>query len=162
MKRKHTKLQLVIEGITLIILISMFIYIITMWGNIPEQIPGHYNFAGEVDRWGNKSEILIYPIISLVLYVLLVVAARFPAICNIPIRITDDNREYVYENIKSMIILLKMELMIMFMYMMISGLKTQSLGKWFIPMLIIVQLCTLTYYLIRMYSGNKDRKKYKE
>jgi uncharacterized membrane protein len=133
-----------------------------MWGNIPEKIPGHYNIAGEVDRWGNKSEILIYPIISLVLYTLLVIAARFPAICNVPIRITDDNREFVYKNIKSMVIFLKMELMIMFLYMMISGLKMLLLGKWFIPIFIITQLCTLTYYLIKMYRGNKDLQKYKE
>lgn len=28
---------------------------------LPEQIPAHYNFAGEIDRWGSKYESLIFP-----------------------------------------------------------------------------------------------------
>ncbi len=28
---------------------------------LPEQIPAHYNFAGEIDRWGSKYETLIFP-----------------------------------------------------------------------------------------------------
>ncbi|MBQ7874772.1 MAG: DUF1648 domain-containing protein [Oscillospiraceae bacterium] len=29
---------------------------------LPEEIPAHYNFAGEVDRWGSKYETLIFPL----------------------------------------------------------------------------------------------------
>lgn len=28
---------------------------------LPEQIPAHYNFAGEIDRYGSKYEMFIYP-----------------------------------------------------------------------------------------------------
>ena len=28
---------------------------------LPEQIPAHYNFAGEIDRWGSKYEALLFP-----------------------------------------------------------------------------------------------------
>ena len=28
---------------------------------LPEQIPAHYNFSGEIDRWGSKFETLIFP-----------------------------------------------------------------------------------------------------
>ncbi len=28
---------------------------------LPEQIPAHYNFAGEIDRWGSKYETLLFP-----------------------------------------------------------------------------------------------------
>lgn len=29
---------------------------------LPEKIPAHYNFAGEIDRWGSKYETLIFPL----------------------------------------------------------------------------------------------------
>ena len=29
---------------------------------LPEQIPAHYGFGGQVDRWGSKYETLILPI----------------------------------------------------------------------------------------------------
>lgn len=30
---------------------------------LPDKIPAHYNFAGEIDRWGSKYEIFMYPIV---------------------------------------------------------------------------------------------------
>ncbi len=32
---------------------------------LPEEIPGHYNFAGEIDRWGSKYETLIFPLCTI-------------------------------------------------------------------------------------------------
>lgn len=29
---------------------------------LPDKIPAHYNFAGEIDRWGSKYESFLYPI----------------------------------------------------------------------------------------------------
>ena len=31
---------------------------------LPEKIPAHYNFAGEIDRWGSKFETLIFPAVT--------------------------------------------------------------------------------------------------
>ena len=33
---------------------------------LPDQIPAHYGFNGEVTRWGNKYESLITPIIGVI------------------------------------------------------------------------------------------------
>ena len=32
---------------------------------LPEKIPAHYNFAGEIDRWGSKFETLIFPAVTI-------------------------------------------------------------------------------------------------
>ena len=32
---------------------------------LPEQIPAHYNFAGEIDRWGSKFGTLIFPLTTI-------------------------------------------------------------------------------------------------
>ena len=32
---------------------------------LPEKIPAHYNFAGEIDRFGSKYETLIFPLVSI-------------------------------------------------------------------------------------------------
>ena len=34
---------------------------------LPDKIPAHYNFAGEIDRWGSKYENLLFPIIIIAL-----------------------------------------------------------------------------------------------
>lgn len=42
----------------------------------PDTIPLHYNFKGEVDRWGTKYENLLFPIITVILGVLLTVVPK--------------------------------------------------------------------------------------
>ncbi|NKF08032.1 SdpI family protein [Clostridium gasigenes] len=34
---------------------------------LPETTPAHYNFSGEIDRWGSKYEILILPIMTMII-----------------------------------------------------------------------------------------------
>ena len=51
MIRKHLKVLIITS---LIILLPMLAGII-LWKQLPEQIPMHWNFAGEVDRWGSKA-----------------------------------------------------------------------------------------------------------
>lgn len=42
----------------------------------PDTIPLHYDYKGEIDRWGSKYENLMFPIISVLLGVLLTAAAK--------------------------------------------------------------------------------------
>lgn len=63
--------QKVIEGLCAVLLAGMILGPLLFWGRIPDQIPGHYNGAGEVDRWGDKWELLILPVFCVLLYLLL-------------------------------------------------------------------------------------------
>lgn len=83
---------MVLEAIGLLSLVGMILYIAVNWSNIPELIPGHYNSAGEIDRWGSKSEILVPPIVGIIMYIGLSVVTLFPSIWNVPCEITDRNR----------------------------------------------------------------------
>ena len=152
MKLKYTKFQKVIELITIVLLFSIFIYLIVSWDNLPNVIPGHYNGAGIVDRWGNKSEILINPIISIVLYTLLTIVSLFPAIWNVPVKTIEKNKKLVYLNIKGMLILVKMEIITAFFYIVYSDINTQYLGTWFIPIFIIILSGTIIYYITKIFK----------
>lgn len=63
--------QKLIEGACAVILAGMILGPALFWSRLPERIPGHYNGAGEVDRWGDKSELLILPVFGLLMYALL-------------------------------------------------------------------------------------------
>jgi uncharacterized membrane protein len=66
-----------------------------IWNKVPERVPIHYNMAGEVDRFGNKTEFLILMAILLVvnigLYFLLVNMNRI-----------DPKKKYREENLPRM------------------------------------------------------------
>lgn len=44
---------------------------------LPEQIPAHYNFNNQVDRWGSKYEALIFPAFTLVMGGIMLVIAKY-------------------------------------------------------------------------------------
>ena len=46
----------------LAILLLPFLYIAFIWNKLPQKIPMHWNIEGEVDRYREKIEILLIPI----------------------------------------------------------------------------------------------------
>ncbi|MGA7227194.1 MAG: DUF1648 domain-containing protein [Acidimicrobiia bacterium] len=60
------------EVVQLAIIAGMFILAAVRWGSVPDQIPVHWNAAGEVDGYGGKFVgLLLVPIMTAVLYPLL-------------------------------------------------------------------------------------------
>ena len=53
------KSELAIIGIILL----PFIYLAFLWNQLPKTIPVHWNINGEIDRYGNKTELLLIPIL---------------------------------------------------------------------------------------------------
>ena len=46
---------------------------------LPEKIPAHYNFAGEIDRWGSKFETLIFPLVTIAMGFFMLFMAKIGA-----------------------------------------------------------------------------------
>jgi uncharacterized membrane protein len=59
MKLKKTAWDWITEALSLALVLGTILYLIVMWKSIPDTIPAHYNAAGEVNRWGGKSELLM-------------------------------------------------------------------------------------------------------
>lgn len=119
------------------------LYIFVMWGKLPEEIPGHFNGAGEVDRWGSKIELLILPFIGLLLWILLGLLEKAPHMHNYPARLNESNVEAFYLNsrkglneIKNLCLILFAA--ISFQMIRIALGKAENIGWWFLPIVLIV------------------------
>lgn len=55
----------IVKMLSLAVLAGTFLSLLVFWNQIPDQIPGHFNGAGEIDRWGSKAEIWVCPVIAL-------------------------------------------------------------------------------------------------
>lgn len=62
-------------GLVIFILLVPFIYLFIVFDGLPERVPMHYNFKGEVDRYGDKTELIfstgLLSIIGLGVYLLM-------------------------------------------------------------------------------------------
>ena len=75
--------------IVIVQLISLFL----RWASLPDRIPAHFDVAGKVDRWGSKAELLVLPWISILMMAGLEWVSRHPKLWNIPVAVTEHNRE---------------------------------------------------------------------
>jgi uncharacterized membrane protein len=67
------KKELPLIGIVLL----PFIYLAYIWNQLPEKVPMHWNIRGEVDRYGEKIELIIIPILlPLLVYIIFLVVPK--------------------------------------------------------------------------------------
>jgi uncharacterized membrane protein len=154
-KIKLTKLQIVLEIIAAMLLLGMYVYLLLSWNSAPDQIPGHYNAAGVVDRWGNKSELIFLPVMSTFLYLLLTIILFIPSTWNVPGKITDRNRDKVYGMTRYLLIIMKAEIVAVFFYILNNSLKARPLSPYFLPVFLILIFGTVIYYTVRIVKAAK-------
>ncbi|WP_321418224.1 DUF1648 domain-containing protein [uncultured Methanomethylovorans sp.] len=148
MKQKYTTLQIIIEAATLMILLSLFGYVITNWNTIPEQIPSHFNFHGQIENWSSKNFIFFPVLVSLFLYLLLTVVSFYPSMWNMPVKITEENRVGAYHYARYMITILKLELVSVFAYITLQTSKAHVLSEYFLPLFLIVIFGTIAVHVV--------------
>ncbi len=142
-----------IEALTLVILLSLFAYVITNWDLIPEQIPSHFNFQGQIDSWSNKNMIFFPVLVCLFLYLLLTIAYFYPSMWNMPVKITEENRVRAYHYTRNMIIILKLEFVSVFAYITFQTSKAEMLSEYFLPLFLICIFGTIALHTILIYKS---------
>ncbi|GAB1477243.1 DUF1648 domain-containing protein [Bacillota bacterium] len=134
-------------------LIGSVMYLALSWGSISDKIPGHYNVAGEIDRWGNKVELLILPLISWMMYIGLSAIERFPGIWNTGVTVTAENRDRIYGILANMLVTLKFLLSSVFVFLTINSALAKPLSIWFTPVVLILTFGTLIFFMVLLFRN---------
>ena len=138
MEIKHNKLDTIAEVFCMILLIVTTLYTIYMYIQLPEKIPIHYNAAGVIDRYGNKLEIFILLIVTWVMYIGLSLVTRVPQFWNTGVSVTAENKDRVYRILKNMLKIIKMEIIVIFCYLIYNTTTLYNLPKWFVPVFLVL------------------------
>lgn len=57
------------------IVLIPFAYLAFIWADLPEKVPVHWNGSGQIDRYGDKSELIMIPfLVSVLTYLILLIA----------------------------------------------------------------------------------------
>ena len=56
---KSKTMKIIISIIPLMLLIALVIWVCSIYHDLPQTIPIHFNLAGQPDSWGNKTNIII-------------------------------------------------------------------------------------------------------
>jgi len=135
--------------------IAMWVYLYIAWSNLPSIIPIHFGISGAPDRFGNKSSVLLLPIIASIMHILLVFLSKMPRCFNYPVKVTEKNGEALYKIGKELILLLDIELCLMFIILLWRDVQsaignTSGLGIGIMCISMAIILSTVVYETIRM------------
>src|SRR5699024_4949850 len=143
LKIPKTKSEWVWDIIGYSFYIGSILLLIIIWGRLPEEVPAHYNALGEVDRWGSKFELLILPVVGAFILLLMQIFERFPEVHHYPQRFNESNAKAFYLNSRKVINQLKNICLVIFAIILFESISialgwSSGLGKWFLPIAIIV------------------------
>lgn len=147
---KRSKYDIVINLICLFLLLGLAAYLAVNWNNIPDKIPGHYNAMGEIDRWGNKGELLVLPIIGWIMYIGITVLEHFPMVWNTGVTITEENKARIYPILKNMIGTTKLLVVGVFVFLAINSALAKSLPIWFLPIFLVLMFGSIIFSVVRL------------
>ena len=152
MKLKNNKIDWIIEIMCLTLLIGLTAYLIFHWGSIPDKIPAHYDWEGNIDRWGNKSDLIFLPMMSWFLYLLITGLQQVPLVWNTGVKITEENEERVYRTLKYMMETLKLIVVADLTYITVHSLMGKSLSGWFTMIVLVAVFGDLIFWIVRLYQ----------
>ena len=151
-KRPRLELKLnqtdkIMEIIGWIVLLSIWIFTLINYIDLPEIIPTHYNGTGNANGFGKKRAILILPTISTIIFIGITILNKHPHLFNYPDTITEKNALFQYTNITRMLRVLKLSIAIIFGVIIFKTVSGTKLGTWFLPFIISSVLIPIIYFI---------------
>ena len=136
-----SKFETIVNIICLIQLVGIATYMIFFWKSIPDQIPMHYGFTGTVTRWGSKGSLFIMPAFAWLIFLLL----GNKKVVYWPEIMTEEDKERIYPVLAKPISLLKLEIIIVLVWITINTILAQDLPIWFLPVILLLIFGTTIY-----------------
>ena len=154
----RTQLEVFCDLIAAAVVIGITVYLIATWASLPAKIPVHFNFAGQVDRWGSRNVLFSIFAVMLAMYIGLSVLQRFPHIYNYPFGLTPKNVHRQYQVARQLLTLIKTEVVCLFAFIQwqtasVARGRGETLGVWFLPVMMLVLFGTIAYYFVQAFKA---------
>lgn len=152
--------DIIIELSSTIIIVLLFVFTAIEYKEISDSIPLHFDASGTADRYGDKINLFLLPIIGLVLIVLMHILSKYPHLHNYMVNITEENAEKNYRFSSRVLRFTSLGIAILFaiiQYVIIQMGKGENikLGTWFLPIVIFLSVLLPIGIFIYQYKLNK-------
>ncbi|MCJ0742617.1 DUF1648 domain-containing protein [Pedobacter montanisoli] len=149
LKLNLSKFDIIIEVISIIVLLTLAVFTVVNYKNLPDTVPVHFNLAGEADRFGSKKEIFALPLIAIAIYTLLTILNRYPHIFNYPTQITEANALRQYTNATRLLRYLKLIIVSIFLLIFYFTTKAADVKNTALPpWILLLAFASVTILII--------------
>ena len=146
-------IYLIMNIIGFLALLGSTLFVIIMWSQIPDQIPTHYNFAGEADGYGGKGSLVFMMVLAWFMFILITILMRFPNTWNMPVKVTAENKARLYSITRAMLEVIKMLASLLFAVMLINAAIATPMPRFILIALIAAMLLSIIMGIFMMYKN---------
>lgn len=135
---EFSTLDYMVITLTLLLLLSSWVYIIANYANLPETIAVHFDGKGQPNGYNSKSSIWIAPILFTALAIGFMLGAKNPKLLDISNKITNKKEEIASSKILLLSSLLLSVILVIIVFSMIhTSLHKNATTNWIVPSLVI-------------------------
>jgi Protein of unknown function (DUF1648). len=156
MKLKHTQLQIFLEIAGSALLAATVLFLVLGWNSFPQRIPMHFNAEGAATSWGDKGDLLFIPVLGMILYAVMTILTFFPAVWNMSIGYKEENKIAVYQAIKTMMMVLKAEMLGIFLYITYFMASAQDMPGYFLPVVLVAIFVPILLFILHARKAGKQ------
>lgn len=143
-----TTLEIWLEVASWIFAAFGFALALGSFSDLPEQIPIHFNAAGEADGYSSKSAVFLLPVLSSGLIVLMISLAKSPHQFNYLHKITTENAAFEYRKARMIIRVTNALVSLMFTaitwhIIRVANGSQAKLGLWFGMLIAIIVIAPI-------------------
>ncbi len=108
-------------GFSVLITYSGILYL--NYDDIPNIVPTHINYAGEIDGWGSKSSLWIAICVNVFLLLLIWFVIKFPKYWNVPFEVKEENKKKFIMKFRLILAILSILISIAFSTMIFNAMS---------------------------------------
>ena len=144
------------EVIALLGLLFAIAVVGDFYSRLPERIATHFNAEGIANGFGGRATLWVLVGIACLLYLTLTAIDSIPRVVNLRKPLAPEREKVVLAESMAMVGWIKVEICWMFAYICLAmvrhGMGLQvGLGRWFLPVTLVVVLGTTAVYLGRIF-----------
>ncbi len=146
--------EIIIDIVCVVLIVITVISFVTNYASIPDQVPTHYGFSGEIDSYGPKSTAIILPVFMVGLFVLLKVAERHPKLWNTgTVEVTPENAERIYGVMRGMLSTLRLIVVVLLSYLTFAMLSGGPLNKALMLIITAALFADVAFWMVMLYRN---------
>lgn len=133
------------------LILSYIIFLGISWRSIPNTVATHFDASGTPDSFGSKYTLIFEPVLAIFLWGLLSFISHFPQAWNFPVKVTDQNKEKLYQIALFMLNLLKIIVVLLCIYTGIASIISLPIwGLWLLLASVFILIIISIIHMIRL------------
>ena len=140
--------------ICFVLIVIYGIHLALVYNTLPQMVANHYDFAGNPDSYGNRIGLVMEPLISIMIVVIMDLVLNFPDLWNYPVKVTEENREFLYKVTLLMVSILKIIVTALLLYMGLCSMYSFLLPTMiYVFVILLLTVCFGSIFI--MWRGSK-------